>query len=189
MRDKQRCQQLVYMFLAHLIVSRFRPVQLHVESPVQRCSVLGRNIFSSLYLARHLLAYENFTKLSGVFVSLDQMKPFDRVEHCFLLEVLSAFGFPESFIALLQSLYSNLTSRLLIIGWLLAPFPFTRGVRQGCLLPPALYVLSLDPPLRRLDVMLGDSRLPFTQTRLFLSVSTPTTFACLSEILGALKLP
>ncbi|KAM7307075.1 hypothetical protein ISCGN_010711 [Ixodes scapularis] len=63
---------------------------------------------------------------------------------------LRVFGFPEAFIALLRSLYSHLTSRLLINGWLLKPFPVTRGVRQGCPLSLLLYVLSLDPLLGRL---------------------------------------
>ncbi|KAM7298415.1 hypothetical protein ISCGN_019010 [Ixodes scapularis] len=139
-----------YKIVASLLVSRLRTVMPHVVSPVQTCSVPGRNIFSSLSLTRDLFSYANFTHLSGACVSLDQAKAFDRVEHSYLFEVLRAFRFPETFISLLQSLYSGLTGHLQVNGCLLPPFPVSRGVRQGCPLSPLLYVLSLDPLLRRL---------------------------------------
>ncbi|KAM7288774.1 hypothetical protein ISCGN_028957 [Ixodes scapularis] len=139
-----------YKIVASLLVSRLRTVMPHVVSPVQTCSVPGRNIFSSLSLTRDLFSYANFTHLSGACVSLDQAKAFDRVEHSYLFEVLRAFRFPETFISLLQSLYSGLTGHLQVNGCLLTPFPVSRGVRQGCPLSPLLYVLRLDPLLRRL---------------------------------------
>ncbi|KAM7284182.1 hypothetical protein ISCGN_001279 [Ixodes scapularis] len=82
--------------------------------------------------------------------SIDSEDLSDDSDHLFIVEVLRAFRFPETFISLLQSLYSGLTGHLQVNGCLLPPFPVSRGVRQGCPLSPLLYVLSLDPLLRRL---------------------------------------
>lgn len=50
-----------------------------------------------------------------------------------------------------QGLYSNLCSDVIVNGRLSPTFPVNRGVRQGCPLSPMIFVLCLDPLLRRLQ--------------------------------------
>ena len=63
----------------------------------QTCSVVNRSIFSNLHLIRDALDTINITNETGILVMLDQMKAFDRVDHDFLMRVLSKFGFGPSF--------------------------------------------------------------------------------------------
>ena len=65
----------------------------------QTCSVTGRSIFSNLHLIRDTLDMINKTDESGILVTLDQMKAFDRVDHEFLMRTLAKFGFGPSFVA------------------------------------------------------------------------------------------
>lgn len=155
-----------YKILASLVATRFREVLPYIISPYQTCSVLGRSIFSSLSMIRDLLAYINARSQSGAVVSLDQAKAFDRVFHCYIIGVLRAFGFPSSFVRVFQVLYSNLTSDLIVNGHISAAFPVNRGVRQGCPLSPMIFVLCLDPLLRRLqcDASIHGFTLPNGQT-------------------------
>ncbi|XP_042142950.1 uncharacterized protein LOC121833600 [Ixodes scapularis] len=88
---------------------------------------------------------------NGLLVSLDQAKAFDRVEHQYLLGVLDGFGFSSESAQLFAALYSDLRSDLFLNGSLVARFPVTRGVRQGCPLSPVLFVLSLEPFLVGVD--------------------------------------
>lgn len=45
----------------------------------------------------------------GVFLSLDQEKAFDRVDHSFLFFVLSCVGFGPSYISWVKLLYSEIS--------------------------------------------------------------------------------
>lgn len=85
-----------------------------------------------------------FAHLSGVFISLDQAKTFGQVEHRFLYSDLAALGLTRSFIDLLETLCTNLYSKL---GRPTAAFPVTRGVKKGCPLSPLIFIISIDPSL------------------------------------------
>ncbi|KAM7314357.1 hypothetical protein ISCGN_004141 [Ixodes scapularis] len=137
--------------LAAVLVRRLRDILPGLISPYQTCSVPGRTIFSSLSLTRDVFQYATSRGLRGAFVSLDQEKAFDRLEHHFLFSILRAFGFPADFVRLFEVLYANLVSDLVINGRVTPCFPVARGVRQGCPLSPVLFVLCLDPLLRRIN--------------------------------------
>lgn len=118
-------------------------------SSAQTCSVPGRSIFSSLALTRDLFDFASRTGISGCFISVDQAKAFDRVEHRYMLGVLGLYGFPSEYISCLRLAYSNVTARLLVNGRLSERFTVTRGIRQGFPWSPSLFALCLDPLLRR----------------------------------------
>ena len=65
----------------------------------QTCSVVGRSIFSNLHLIRDTLDMINKTDETGILVTLDQMKAFDRVDHEFLMRVLTKFVLVRLFVA------------------------------------------------------------------------------------------
>ena len=81
------------------------------------------------------------TNEMGILVTLDQEKAFDRVDHDFLIHVLSKFGFRPSFCGWVSLFYKDVFSRVLCNGSLSAPVFLERGVRQGCPLSPLVYVL------------------------------------------------
>ncbi len=59
--------------------------------------------------------------------------------------VLQCFGFGEHFISMIKTLYHSPAASV-ITGNIISPsFPLQRGTRQGCLLSPLLFCLSLEP--------------------------------------------
>ena len=77
----------------------------------------------------------NKTDETGILVTLDQMKAFDRVDHDFLMRVFCRW---------VSIFYSNVISRIICNGKLSTPVFLERGVRQGCPLSPLLYVLTCE---------------------------------------------
>ena len=60
-----------------------------IVDPDQPCSVPGRKITSNLHILRDVLDYIDRTNETGILISLDQEKAFDRVNRTFLLNLLS----------------------------------------------------------------------------------------------------
>ena len=81
-----------YKLASKIITDRLKQVMPSIVHSDQTCSVINRSIFSNLHLIRDTLDMINKTDETGILVSLDQMKAFDRVDHDFLMRVLSKFG-------------------------------------------------------------------------------------------------
>lgn len=88
-------------------------------------------------------------QLQGYYITIDQSKAFDRVEDDYLMKTLEAFGLPNDFIEYIKTLYTEVKSKIIINGELRPALSITRGVRQGCALSAPLFVLCLDPLLRK----------------------------------------
>jgi len=71
--------------------SRLGTVLDRMIHPDQSYTVPGRIIHDNLHLVRDLIHHTQRAGLSSAFLSLDQEKAFDRVEHEYLLETLRAF--------------------------------------------------------------------------------------------------
>lgn len=68
-----------------------------IVDPDQTCSVPGRSISSNLFMSRDTLDYIEQTYETGILVSLDQEKAFDRISRTFLKDLLKRFGFGPDF--------------------------------------------------------------------------------------------
>ena len=130
-----------YKVASKIITERLKLVMGSIVHQDQTCGVVGRTIFSNLQLVRDTLDMINKTNETGILLSLDQEKAFDRVDHAFLIRTLTKFGFGPSFCQWVGIFYCNVFSRIIINGNLSRPVFLGRGVRQGCPLSPLLYVL------------------------------------------------
>lgn len=147
--------------MASVLAKRISCVLPDVVSAAQTGSIPGRTVFASLSLTRDLFTFATRCGIAGCFVSVDQAKAFDRVEHRYLLGVLRGFGFPSEIVNLIGALYTDLTARLLVNGQLSPRLNVTRGIRQGCPLSPLLFALCLDPLLRRWKRALAFAASPY----------------------------
>ena len=73
----------------------------------QTCCIPGRTIFDNLALLRDTLECITVTGETGILVSLDQEKAFDRVNRDFLSNVLQRFGFGTVFQQWVSVLYHD----------------------------------------------------------------------------------
>ena len=121
----------------------------------------GRSIQDNLHLIREVLeGIEDGTE--ATLISLDQSKAFDRVDHRFLATVLKTAGFKPEFRRWISMMYHNPQAVVQVNGRRSRVFAVERSVRQSCPLSLLLYVLALEPLLRRLrDDKSGPARCPF----------------------------
>ena len=133
-----------YKICSKAISVRLSKVLDFIVDPDQTCSVPGRKISSNLHVLRDILDYIDRTSETGILVSLDQEKAFDRVNRTFLQNLLVRFGFGPSFCQWINTFYKGANMRVIVNEWLTEPIPLARGVRQGDSLSPMLYILCVE---------------------------------------------
>lgn len=133
-----------YKLCSKLLSLRLSKVLEYIVDPDQTCSVPGRKITSNLHLLRDILDDIDLTNETGILLSLDQEKAFDRVNRTFLQSLLPRFGFGPSFCFWINTLYNGANMRVIVNEWLTDAIPLSRGVRQGDSLSPLLYVLCVE---------------------------------------------
>ena len=140
-----------YKILSKVLCNRLRPLLNDIIHPDQTCSIPGRSIFDNCHLIRDLIndinSNENGT---GILLSTDQEKAFDRIDHSYISIILKTFGFKYTFIRWVNILYNNIFSSIIVNNHISTSFPVQRSVRQGCPLSPLIYVLCLEPVLQRI---------------------------------------
>jgi len=134
-----------YKILSRALTNRLKHVLQFVINKDQTCSVPGRKITDNLLDFRDIIEYINSHNSKAVFMSLDQEKAFDRVNHKYLDRVLQKMDFGPVFRSFVQTLYKKAYCKISVNGFLSDEIPFTRGVRQGCSLSPLLYIIALEP--------------------------------------------
>ena len=85
---------------------------------------------------------------------------FDRVNRSFLYRVLSSFGFSQDFINLIKAYLEKTWIAPMVNGRLTNFFLATRGLRQGCLLSPFLYIMMVDSLSRKLTLEKKNENIP-----------------------------
>ena len=133
-----------YKICSKAISVRLSKVLDFIVDPDQTCSVPGRKISSNLHILRDILDYIDRTGETGILVSLDQEKAFDRVNRTFLQKLLVHLGFGPSFCHWINTFYKGANMRVIVNEWLTDPIPLSRGVRQGDSLSPMLYILCVE---------------------------------------------
>jgi hypothetical protein len=88
-----------------------------------------------------------------IFTFVDFSKAFDSLDWSTMWKVLRAQGMPSRIVDLIHKLYtgSTISVRLSMEGAFASAFDQQIGIRQGCSLSPALFVLVLDFALRSFE--------------------------------------
>ncbi len=131
-----------YKILAKVWINRlkiFMPLLVH---PDQTCAIPGRDIRDGLLNLYNVVETVRIEKIQGILFLVDHMSAFDVIEWDYVFKVLDAFGLGK-FVQWIKMIYSLdcVNSAVQINGYISAPFKVARGIRQGCPLSCALYVL------------------------------------------------
>ncbi len=84
-------------------------------------------------------------------ITLDAQKAFDSVDHHYLLSILKKYNFPDSYIHCVKTIYTNLEASVLVNGYTTNRFKIQQSVKQGDALSCSLFVLAIEPLLRKLN--------------------------------------
>ena len=151
--------------------------------PDQSGFIPKRSIFDSINLNQSLCTYANYMEENGVIVALDQEKAYDKIDHHYLLEMLSRFNLLQPFINSIHSLYNSASMAVLVNGVVSSPFKVMRGVRQGDPLSCLFFNLAIEPLacLLRKSPDLASFNIPGIREKLIVSLYADDTMVYLSE--------
>ena len=78
---------------------------------------------------------------------VDLTKAFDTVSREGRWKIMAKFGCPTKFIAMVRQFHDGMLERVQSDGEFSDPFPVTNGVKQGCVLAPALFSMMFSTML------------------------------------------
>ena len=132
-----------YKIISEVFANRLKPILFTIISKNQSAFVPGRLIADNVLVAFKIMHYmkKKERKECYMAVKLDMSKAYDRVEWVFLKKVMDKIGFNEKWINLVMNFVTTITYSVLINGVAHGYITLTRGLRQGDLISPYLFLL------------------------------------------------
>ena len=75
---------------------------------------------------------------------LDFHKPFNSIEHAFLMNTFKHFRFGNAFLDMTAMLHTDINSCVSLSGGTCSRFRVERGIRQGCSISPLLFIVATE---------------------------------------------
>lgn len=151
-KDKQQLDNLRpitllntdYKIFSSSIATRLKQGVSSIISETQSGFLKDRNIHNNIRLVLDLLDYNDLISDDSFILFLDFYKAFDSVEHPFILETLTRFGFEDKFRKIIDILYNDINSSVSLGYGTGKRFSVKRGIRQGCGSSPLLFIMVVE---------------------------------------------
>jgi hypothetical protein len=138
---------VIYKLILKCIMNRLRGVLNEIISPEQSAFVPIRKITDNVMVAfecAHTIQKTFGRKADFCGYELDLSKAYDRVDWCFLRQVMERLGFHSKFIQWIMTCVTTVRYSVRLNGTDLSPFHLSRGQRQDDTLSPYLFLLVVD---------------------------------------------
>ncbi|KAK4389436.1 Retrovirus-related Pol polyprotein from type-2 retrotransposable element R2DM [Sesamum angolense] len=139
------CCNVIYKVITKIIADRLSPALVQLIDSSQAAFVGGRNITDNIFLAQEMVRQYSRKRISPhCTINVDLRKAFDSVSWTFLSRVLHGYGFPPLFISWIMECVSTTSFSVALNGSLHGHFPGKKGLRQGDLMSPAIFLLRME---------------------------------------------
>lgn len=126
---------------ALIFAKRLKPGLNEIIDEEQSGFVPGRNITNNIWLILDMIDYNDYILDDSFILFIDFYKAFDTISHLFMIKVIQFLGFGERFLKMVRTLYKGCNSSVKWSNGTTPRFDIRRGIRQGCLLSPLLFLL------------------------------------------------
>ena len=135
-----------YKIFTKILSNRLQPILQELIHDSQY-ALPGRDINEMNNLVRDIIDEMKISNSDSFFVSVDFSKAYDSISHEFLYQVLEKYGFPLPFIQIIQELFRDAGSHIMINGHRSRKIKLKSGSRQGDPLSRDLFILVKNPLL------------------------------------------
>ena len=135
---------MYYKIYSKILTRRLHPLLSSIIFENQSALVPGRAISDNVLITHEVLHYLKTTKSEkrcSMAVKTDMSKAYDRLEWDFISLVLQQLGFHPRWIKMTMQCISTVTYSFLINGSPRGKVSLSRGIRQGDLLSPYIFIL------------------------------------------------
>ena len=148
----------IFKIIPKILSERIALIVPKIISPHQNGFIRGRSIHHCIGLTSECFNLLDTKRKGGnVAIKIDIAKAFDTLDWNFLLKVLHAFGFNQTFIGWVHTILQSAKLSILINGTPCGYFSCKRGVRQGDPLSPILFCLAEEVLSRYLSIVMESS--------------------------------
>ena len=135
-----------YKILTKIMSARLTECLPNNIDPQQTGFIKGRNIRENIRIMKYIFEQlEEDDTQHGYLVLLDFAKAYDRVDRKYMLDITDAFGVGCYFQRMIETIYNTPMAQVLVNGYLTRPITLKCGVRQGCPLSCALFIMCIEP--------------------------------------------
>jgi hypothetical protein len=150
----------VFKIIPKILSLRIAAIASRIISPQQHGFVQGRNISDCILTTSECFnLLDNKCFGGNVAIKVDITKAFDTLSWDFLLKVLTAFGFHNTFVDWVRAILHSAKLSLLVNGRSVGYFSCGRGVRQGDPLSPILFCLAEEALSRGITNLISTGKL------------------------------
>lgn len=134
----------VYKIASGVLAMRLKTTLAKLINKDQTGFIAGRYLGENTRIIYDIMHYTEQNDMPGLLLLVDFEKAFDSISWSFLYKVLEFFGFGNSIISWIKTLYKNAKLKVNQGGNLSSSFTIKRGCRQGDPLSPFIFVLCVE---------------------------------------------
>lgn len=109
----------------------------------------GRSCSEQIFILRNIIEQCNEYNIKNYINFVDFKKAFDSVHRETVWKIMAHYGIPQKVINITKKLYEHSSCRVRTNSGHTEYFDIVTGVRQGCILSPTLFLLTIDFVMRR----------------------------------------
>ena len=143
---------IFYKLASCCITRRIKPAVESLIGMQQKAYIESNNIGSCILNILNLMKDVNKKKLSSLILLVDFQKAFDSLSHAYIQNTMKLFGFGESILNWIKHFYDGRDACVMMRGNLTDRIFLKRGVPQGDILSPYVFILTIEILLIKINL-------------------------------------